>query len=209
MAKSSTKYGIEMAGANNDQIFFNPLQEAFRGRYDSSKVAGVGMNAGLGNIIRAAPVIPGMYLVLDVAEKTLTIFDPLNTTADGKQIWAKIKPILDQNRNALGGPYAPIETRTVKIDEQHQSEMTEDDAVKNYAWCMRQLVDGGNARVLSEFGNFAELPSAKEIDETWPGRRLRDYGYGRYSGATGERADNERFVTPKGKAAKKEAVPAE
>lgn len=160
---------IEIAGDQNQGHVFAPLGEKLRGRWDTARAPRRGMSEGLAELLSAVPVIPGECLMLEITGKKMEgrRFDPLRETPDGKQLWAKIEPIIARHQREFGNIRRLREPAIHKL-----SEFGDDGTglVKDWLWAMRQAVAAGHARLVD---GSDELPSIEKI-RAMTGKRSRD-----------------------------------
>jgi hypothetical protein len=164
------RYAIEIAGPRNERAIFSPIgKERLRGRWNFAKVAHLDKNkAANGEALRelslVAPLIPGLYIVLDTDRRIGSVLDPLGESQEGKRIQAEIKKIVERYRFALecgADPRPKVDYPSLSADD-----------IKTWLFHMRTMVDTGIAEVPS---GVAPLPTIAEI-RAMPGRRLRDPG---------------------------------
>ena len=71
--KQIGEYVVEIVGKNNENVYFPPMSELLRGRWESQKAM---MNGDMGEIMRM-PVLPGIYIRVEPRTKTCQLIDPL------------------------------------------------------------------------------------------------------------------------------------
>ena len=156
------KYAIEIASSGNDSIIFNPLGIRLRGRFDSKNTA-IKKNLDFQRtLFSLVPIVPGIIIELDISKKEGRTLDPLKETEQGRAILEKINALFERNSALTGGKKKAWETSTYKLNT---------DSVKEWAFHMRNLVDGGYAIVVP---NSSPLPESEEIAAGWPGKMRRD-----------------------------------
>lgn len=105
MAKNETLLEVEIDGANNEQLYFAPIQRRIRGRFDFGRVAEP--QAKL--LTNKYPLpIPGQRLSLDTATGEAAIVEPLHEAehARTRRIIEKGKAIAPE-RESLGIAHVP------------------------------------------------------------------------------------------------------
>lgn len=181
------KVVIEICGKQNQSYQFSPLEEKVRGRWDSARAPQRGRSSGLGELLMAAPVIPGEYILCDLSKMEGHRFDPLRETDEGRQLWAEMEPIIRRHEREFGQALKLREPSIQKLSENGENGGI---LIKDWLWAMARAVHGGHARLVS-----GELPTFEQIS-AMPGRRTRD------PGNTGtQRGDLQKYVDavpPKG-----------
>lgn len=158
---------IEICGKQNQDYTFRPLEEKLRGRKDSAFFPQRGRPAGLADLLAAAPVIPGEYIMVDLDKMEGHRFDPLRETPEGRELWEKVTPIIRRHEREFG----PIlELRQPAIHKLTHDGDEGGGLIKDWLWAMARAVQGEHARIVS-----GELPSLQQIREM-PGKRTRDPG---------------------------------
>lgn len=145
----------------NARVIFAPTGMILRGRWSPAQAA----RFQLGEALRALSDvgdIPGMRILVDETKSGVnaTIYDPLAGTTEGKAVWERMKPILDQHSASMGLT-KPAGTVTQKLDA---------DKAKTWLHAMVRLVETGKAVVTSA---SSALPSLDDIAQR-PGRRVAD-----------------------------------
>jgi hypothetical protein len=181
-------YTIESASAKNRRHLFAPLGQTLRGRWTIAATAGLATSSALATLHANAPEIPGIHVTLDTDKRSARVWDPLKETADGRAIWARIEPVLQQNPTDLpqGKPWPETTRENLSVND-----------LKTWLFCMRSAVDAGHARMVG-----TPLPSLEEI-RAMPGARDNKLGtHVQYQ-------DKERYVdvVPENGAAKQVAPP--
>ncbi len=155
---SSKIFEIEIASERNHSYSFAPTLEVLRGRWASANVAHLEPGAVLRQVHQAAPIIPGMRVRVDVANRTLTVYDPLKETEEGQKIWARISAIFEQNEEVFGADIKPVDSSRVEFSV---------DAVKEWLYWMRRAINAGHAIKTPE---SSEIPTLEEVKKL-PGKR--------------------------------------
>lgn len=113
-------YAIEIAGTNNESLFFFPLGETLRGRWETAKTARFDKN-DVGKAFAEIPVIPGIHVTVDTEKKHIVVADPLETTESGRQILANINKIAEGYPNnsvaKRSGPFPKREIKNASPDQ--------------------------------------------------------------------------------------------
>lgn len=155
----SNEIVIEIAAEKNRNFMFGPLSRLIlRGRWDFNTVAGRFSHDAMKALSRAATIIPGECLAVDVKNRRCRTFDPLRETASGRAIWEAIKPTI--------AAYAGHFECGTSLREPIVYDDCSEDTLKTWLYYMRRAVDSGLARVVSN----RDLPTLEEI-KALPGRR--------------------------------------
>lgn len=161
---SKEKYILEIADDKNRGVIFGPLGVRLRGRWDSAKVAKFqhSESSSLGALYERVPVIPGMFVWIDLDKKAAGAFDPLEKTDNGRKL-------MDSIRNH----YQKNESTVVRPADEIQIENMNPDQIKDFLYWMRRILDDQKAVVVI---GSSELPSLDAIKKM-PGKRTLNHGW--------------------------------
>lgn len=155
----SNEIAIEIATSKNQNFLFGPLGHLrIRGRWDFHKVAGRFSHDAMKMLNQATDIIPGECIAVDIENRTCRLFDPLRETERGRELWAKIEPIVAEYQGHF-------ECGT-KLREPVVIADCNEDTLKTWLYYMRRAVDAGHAKVISK----REIPPLEKI-RALPGRR--------------------------------------
>ena len=95
---------IEMAGEKNQKFLSGSFEAVLRGRFNTMLMRETSSNSGFSSL----PVIPGIYMALDLKKRTLRAIDPLGfpENAEVLDVAGRIVKEVDGNR------YGPADTMT-------------------------------------------------------------------------------------------------
>lgn len=148
------EYVIEVGDNMNRNPKFGPTGEQLRGRWTASHVAAIEAHSAI-KAISSIPIINGICLGIDREKRLGRRFDPLRETAEGKAIWARVQPLLDQ--------YNEIFDQGMKPWDQAVFPQLDDNDVKTWFYWMRRLLDAKQAFLQSD-----RFPTMDEIKK-YPG----------------------------------------
>ena len=161
---SKQRYVIEVKHDRNNSLLFGPLSATLRGRWEFHRVARfpINENSGLTALMETAPVIPGMYIWVDLEKNQGGAYDPLRETEQGRRLMTKIQSHYKTVDNRVVEPADPIEVNGMDAD-----------LLKDFLYWMVRAVEDGNAQVV---GGAPELPSLEDVKKM-PGKRTLNHGY--------------------------------
>jgi hypothetical protein len=148
---------VEVWGDLCRNAMFPPTQERVRGRWDPHEMPpGDVSSVGLLQM----PVIPGMYVRVNVREKKAAVVDPLS--------FPENRALLDKVSESH---HSLFQKRVTSVDPVVRENMNDDDLASWVYWMMR-LVQGGSARLIK-----GELPATEdEVQKAFPRGKIRkDY----------------------------------
>jgi hypothetical protein len=175
MAVRPGKYGIEFAAKRNGTILWPLDFETYRGRWDSSYVSGQSPSEGMGAIHRAFPVIRGICVEVDTAERVVRIFDPYAPGEVDEAKWSALSKTLKGLPGGLGKTnWAPMEAKVIK-------NLTADQ-LKDWMYQCRHHADIGKAEPLTDRG-YSSWPSQDEIAKM-PGKNRVNFYSASHNGIT-------------------------
>lgn len=165
-------YAIEIAGTNNESLFFYPLGETLRGRWETAKTARFDKN-DVGKAFAEIPVIPGIHVTVDTEKGRIVVADPLETTEAGRQILANINKIVDgYPNNSVAKRSGPMPKREIKNASADQ--------IKEFCHWMVRAIETNMAISLDLPGvervTAENAPGYLERVAKMPGKRRRDPG---------------------------------
>lgn len=167
------EYIIEIDAPRNRNVQFAPRKATLRGRWKASLVATKSSTDALREVSQIE-FIPGLCIAVDDKARRLRVFDPLNTTKEGKEIWASLLPILE-NHSAV----FPVSRPADEVVHENASY----NEIKTWLHAMRSFVDAGYARIaegsmpLPDKATIARMKGGREIeayDSSSNGVRLAD-----------------------------------
>jgi hypothetical protein len=156
---------VEFADKNssNFTITTPPLQGVdIRGRWDTSRMAQreQGMR-DLGTAATRIPSpIPGARLAVDIRRAKATLFDPLQTTKEGREVLERYNAVA-KGIPALRKDCKPFETLQYQLDE---------DQLKTLLYELLRKMDSGCLDIVE-----GSLPTLQELEKI-PGHELYDPG---------------------------------
>lgn len=161
----TAKYCIEFAQKGNNNILWPLTLEVFRGRWDAAYVSGAAISDGMMQLHRKFPIIRGICVEVDEANKLARVFDPYDANESNGKEWQKLSaalagvPLVGESR------FSPLAEQKYKLDA---------NKLKEWLYEMRRHVDAGLAVEVMERG-YSSLPELEEIDMMSGKRRLNPY----------------------------------
>lgn len=158
------KFGLEVALRNNQQPIFGPTQTKLRGRFSASNVVGFSMSEQLSRLIQKFPVIKGLFIEIDTAERTLRIYDPYRGTEQGAREWKELSKLIDDVPVVGSYGMQPYEELLIK------GELATDNKLKDWFYTCCKWVANGKAIPFDGDG-YSKWPDPKDVDRM-PGSRV-------------------------------------
>lgn len=142
MKFSNTEIVIEMAGEKNQNFLFGSFEATLRGRWNPMLIRDTSTGTDYGSL----PIIPGIYVAIDLKKRTLRAIDPLGFPENADAL-AAVDRVVGGHQ---GGRRGPADTMT-------RNNMTETE-LKTGLWEMHQWVESNKAVVVN-----GTMPEPKEI----------------------------------------------
>lgn len=151
-------FEIEVSTHNSGDWLCLFFDEKFRGRWSAHKQGS--RAASLTSDMLSMPDVPGMRMKVTPKNKTVEIYDPLESMAD---LLREMATVYQRASHIVRCEFKPMPRQTRTLN---------DDELVTFLWQLRRIADGVNPvfEVIS-----GQLPTAKEI-ESLPGRELSSKG---------------------------------
>lgn len=141
-------FSVEVALPQNRQLIFAPTGEHLRGRWDFQKVLAQEMGKDLRSIVHEVPAIPGVWIEIHLSERWVRVCDPLEMTAEGKEIYRKLLAIAERNPRLFGN--------ATKAHPDVKDVGVTDTTLKNWMYHTTRLVNASKVIVNKHSEKFPE-----------------------------------------------------
>jgi hypothetical protein len=141
---------IELGGARNENVHYGPLRKTLRGAWNRYHLP-PGTTAIEGSGVLNIESVPGMYLCLDVAGRTLRVVDPL-----ALRDFAHLLPLINQNVSGGAKDWKPVPSE--------RYEKLSDDQLATQVYWFRRLVETGLARIAQLNGDWPSVAGRERVD---------------------------------------------
>lgn len=148
-------YGVEIKLPHNRNFIFGPTKTRMRGRYESAAVAGFNTAEALGKLFRTFPVIRGMCIEVNTADRTLRIYDPYRETEQGRREWKQLSELIAAVPVVGSMHMEPQEEYLI------EGESVTDDKIKDWMYECVQIMHKAP-------GKNKAIPLTGEGYRTWP-----------------------------------------